>query len=86
MNKQNRENINFLQSVHNITEDKARVIVLGKKKPMFADVTEAARFLVRVGAKLSLKDRAVYLPSRSRGLKALSAADFVCKTYNLRLI
>lgn len=86
MNKQNRENVDFLKRVHNVTESVARDIVIGKKKPMFADVTEAARFLVRVGAKLSLKDRAVYLPTRSRGLKALSAADFVCKTYNLRLI
>jgi hypothetical protein len=51
----------------------------------FSDVTEAARMLIRRGAELSLKDKAIYLPMRARGLKTLAAADYVCKTYDLEL-
>jgi hypothetical protein len=55
------------------------------KKNLFTDVTEAARLLVRRGATLSLRDRAIYLPMKSRGLKTLAAADFVCKEHKLTL-
>lgn len=51
----------------------------------FSDVTEAARLLIRRGAELSLKDKAIYLPMKSRGLKTLAAADYVCRTYELEL-
>lgn len=85
MNKKNTDHIKRLLDM-GLSEERAKEIVLGVRKTLFDDVTEAARLLVRRGAKLSLKEGTIMLSKQARGLKTLSAADFVCKTYNLRII
>jgi len=56
------------------------------RKNRFSDVTEAVRLLFRKGARISLKEKTIQLPMKSRGLKTLSAVDMVKRTYDLELI
>jgi hypothetical protein len=57
-----------------------------EKKHRFTDVTHAVALLVRKGAHLSLKDKTISLTMKQRGLRTLAAADFVAKTYNMKIV